>query len=318
MNAARRLFAMLMLALVFAVRAAAVEYESRLGVQFAEPEGEKLKLNAFLPKGMKEPAPAMVEIHGGWWHGGGPSAKLDDVQGGAYFRQRKLAVFSISYRLGAKGGFPECIRDCRNAVRFIRRNAAKFGIDPGRIAVTGGSAGGHLSLMVAMVNERFDDGGPAPGLENVSAKVCGAFSYIPPTDLIRLWRQGPDDVVMRNGKPTFRSADESIPHDSRPRLRVLFHGAAPDTEINRDRYRRMSPIGSVRPDVPPLLICDGENDPIVRGLQGRILWEKLNGIGAKGVTYWMTPHGGHAFPAGDGFDKILNDFLDRTYGPANP
>src|SRR5580658_1437134 len=77
-------------------------------------------------------------------------------------------------------------------------------MDPRCIDVTGGSAGGHLSLMVAMVPEDFADGGPAPGLEGVSARVSGSFSFIPPTHFVRFWNQGADDVVTnQDGKFPF-------------------------------------------------------------------------------------------------------------------
>jgi acetyl esterase/lipase len=70
----------------------------------------------------------------------------------------------------------------------------------------------------------------------------------------------------------------------------------------------MCPIGQVRKDVPPLLICDGEKDPIVPGLHGKALYEKLRAAGAD-ATYWMTVNGVHEFPHGDGFDQVLDDFL---------
>jgi predicted esterase len=73
----------------------------------------------------------------------------------------------------------------------------------------------------------------------------------------------------------------------------------------------MCPIGQVRKDVPPLLICDGEKDPIVPGLHGKALYEKLQDIGAD-ATYWMTPNGGHAFPGGPGFDAVLDHFISRS------
>jgi acetyl esterase/lipase len=287
-------------------------YQSELDIVYSTPEGKPQKLNAFLPENAANPAPAMVEIHGGWWYGGGPAAQVNQVGGAGVFMRRGLAVFSIQYRLGAEGGFPQNIRDCRNAIRFIRKNAKRFNIDPERMDVTGGSAGGHLSLMVAMVPEDFDDGGPTPGLEGVSARVSGSFSYIPPTDFVRFWNQGPEDAVTNtDGKVGFRGPDGNIPADSRPHLRVLFHGVTPDTEEHRALYDRMSPVGNARKDVAPLLICDGEKDPIVPGLHGRALYEKLQAAGAD-ATYWMTTGGGHGFPGGPGFDKVLDDFVGRT------
>jgi acetyl esterase/lipase len=294
------------------VREAAPAYQVESNIVYCSVDGKELKLNAFLPGNATNPTPAIVEIHGGWWHGMDMSRKIEAVGGHQMFVRHGLAVFSIQYRLGKDGGFPQNIRDCRNAIRFIRLNAKRFNIDPERMDVTGGSAGGHLSLMTAMAPEDFDDGGPTPGLEGVSAHVSGSFSFIPPTDFIRFWNEGPSDVVTNaEGKISFRGPDRSIPNDSRPRFRVLFHGVTPDTEEHRALYTRMCPLGQVRKGVPPLLICDGEKDPIVPGLEGKELCEKLALAGAD-ATYWMTPGGGHGFPGGAGFDKVLNDFLVRT------
>jgi acetyl esterase/lipase len=287
-------------------------YRSETNIVYCTVAGKDLQLNAFLPLKATAPVPAVVEIHGGWWFAGEKASTVDGFGGWQWFLRRDSAIFSIQYRLGNNGGFPENIRDCRNAIRFIRQNAKRFNIDPNRIMVTGGSAGGHLSLMVAMVPEDFLDGGPTPGLEGISAKVCGSFSFIPPTDFGRFWHQGPEDVITnQDGNISFRGADDKIPYDSHPRLRVLFHGVTPDSAEHQALYTQMSPIGHVRADEPPLLICDGEKDPIVPGLHGKALYEKLKAAGAD-ATYWMTPGGGHGFPGGAGFDQVLNAFLDRT------
>ena len=281
-------------------------YHSEFGIVYCTVEGHPQTLNAFLPAPAAEPAPALVDIHGGWWMGGGPATSVSTT-----FTDKGIAVFSISYRLGREGGFPQNIRDCRNAIRFIRQHAAQFHIDPDRIAVMGGSAGGYLSLLCALAPEDLADGGPTEGLQGVSARVCGAFGFIAPTDFIRFWDQGPEDVVKgQDGQPQFRAPDDKIPDDSRPRLRLLFHGLTPDSESGRALYKKMSLTNYVRKNIPPLLIADGEKDPIVPGLHGKVLYEKLKGAGAD-VTYWMTPGGGHGFPSGKGFDELLDHFLDR-------
>jgi acetyl esterase/lipase len=287
-------------------------YRTELNIPYCTVDGKTETLNAFLPAKATKPVPAMVDIHGGWWFAGDAATQPEGVGGWQVFMHRRLAVFSIKYRLGAEGGFPENIRDCRNAIRFIRKNAKPFNIDPKRIDVCGGSAGGHLSLMVAMVPENFDDGGPTPGLEGISAKVCGSFSYVAPTDFVRFWNQGPSDIVTNaDGKVSFRGPDDKIPNDSRPRFRILFHGITPDTAAHKTLYTRMCPIGHVRKDIPPLLICDGQKDPIVPGLEGKELYEKLVAVGAP-ATYWMTTNGGHGFPGGPGFEKVLDHFVART------
>lgn len=288
------------------------DYHPEIHIVYSTVAGKELWLNAFTPVSATAPVPAIVEIHGGWWSGGQAAAQLEQVGGWQFYKRHGLAVFSVEYRLGREGGFPENIRDCRNAIRFIRQNAKHFNIDPTRIDVTGGSAGGHLSLMVAMVPEDFADGGPTSGLEGVNASVSGSFSFIPPTDFVRFWHQGPDDVVTnQDGGISFRGPDDKIPYDSRPRLRMLFHGVTPDSQEHQMLYTNMCPVGHVRHDLPPLLICDGEKDPIVPGLHGKELYERLQVVGAD-ATYWMTPNGGHAFPGGPGFDKVLDEFLVRT------
>ena len=292
-------------------------YTSELNIIYANVSGRELKLNAFLPAGVTNPVPAIVEIHGGWWTGGGVATAAEHVGGWQIFKRRGLAIFSIEYRLGEAGGFPQNIRDCRNAIRFLRQNARRFNIDPERIDVTGGSAGGHLSLMVAMVPEDYADGGPTAELAGVSAHVAGSFSYIPPTDFVRFWSEGPDDVVTnQDGSIAFRRADGKIPNDARPHFRMLFHGVVPDTEEHKTIYTNTCPLGWVRKDVPPLLICDGEKDPIVPGLEGKELYGKLQAAGAD-ATYWMTPGGGHAFPGGPGFNKVLDDFITHTLEPGS-
>src|ERR1700677_1162491 len=308
------IFKFLIINLFVAVSIAAfgADYKSELNIPYCTVDGKTQTLNTFLPADAGKPVPAIVEIHGGWFYGGDAASQPEGVGGWQIFMRHGIAIFSIRYRLNTEGGFPENIRDCRNAIRFIRKNAQRFNIDPNRIDVTGGSAGGHLSLMVAMVPEDFDDGGPTPWLEGVSARVSGSFSYIPPTDFVRFWRQGPDDAVTNtDGKITFRGPDPNIPYDSHPRLRVLFHGITPDTADHQALYTRMSPIGQVRKDVPPLLICDGEHDPIVPGLHGNALYEQLQSAG-EDATYWMTTNGGHGFPGGQGFELVLDKFIGRT------
>ena len=111
---------------------------------------------------ISSPAPLLVWVHGGAWRFGTNQALRDTVlrtPGGeqpntqalmrAAFQQAGWAVASINYRYSHQALFPGALHDVKEAVRFFRANAHEFGIDPQRIAVAGGSAGGHLSMMVA-------------------------------------------------------------------------------------------------------------------------------------------------------------------------
>jgi acetyl esterase/lipase len=268
-------------------------YTAEADIEYCTVDGKKLTLNAFIPQSDK-PTAAIVHIHGGWWTGGRPSSK----PGGrvfAAFTKHNVAIFSIKYRLGKNGGFPENIRDCRNAVRFVRKHAKRFNIDPERIGAMGGSAGGHLTMMVTLVPEDFDDGGPTAGLEGVSAKVCMGFPWIGPTNMVNQWNE----------------SVEGQKNNAKPYHKVLFHGVEPTTPDGIKVYEKISPVTWARKGVPPILICDGEKDPIVPRTPGKALHKLLRDAGADS-EYWVTIGGGHGFPGGKGFDEKLEAFAIRT------
>jgi dipeptidyl aminopeptidase/acylaminoacyl peptidase len=180
----------------------------------------------------------------------------------------------------------------------------------------GGSAGGYLSLMMAMTPPRMDDGGPTPELRGVSPSVCGAFAWIAPTDFEAFWQQGPSDAsVDASGKTVYRHWDDAIPNDARPHLRFLFHGMTPETAAGAALYRRLSPVNLVRRGLPPLLICDGRHDAIVPGQEGQDLYRRLQAAGAD-AQYWIS-EGGHEYPSGQGFAALLSAFLDKLFKTNN-
>ena len=119
---------------------------------------------------VSSPAPLLVWVHGGAWRFGTNQALRDTIlrtPGGeqpntqalmrAAFQQAGWAVASINYRYSHQALFPGALHDVKEAVRFFRANAHEFGIDPQRIAVAGGSAGGHLSMMVAHTGDSAAD-----------------------------------------------------------------------------------------------------------------------------------------------------------------
>lgn len=130
---------------------------------------------------ISSPAPLLVWVHGGAWRFGTNQALRDTVlhtPGGeqpntqalmrAAFQQAGWAVASINYRYSHQALFPGALHDVKEAVRFFRANAHEFGIDPQRIAVAGGSAGGHLSMLVAHTGDSAA-GGDGSGGDSASA-----------------------------------------------------------------------------------------------------------------------------------------------------
>lgn len=126
---------------------------------YREVAGRTLRLYVVRPEGWSaaDRRPAIVFFHGGGWVGGSP-AQFDGQA--RYFASRGLVCVNVEYRLLRRDGTEppvDCIQDARTALRWVRRHAGELGVDPGRIAAAGGSAGGHLAAHAGLVN-----GGDAP------------------------------------------------------------------------------------------------------------------------------------------------------------
>src|SRR5260221_1574339 len=143
------------------------------GIEYANPDDQHLKLNLARPKDVKpdEKLPAVVCIHGGGFRAG-------DRKGWDAFC-RKLAdrgyvAVTVTYRLAPKYQFPAAVYDVKAAVQWLRANAAKYRIDPARIGVTGGSAGGHLAQFLGVtsgIKEFEGDGGNAEQSSTIACVV---------------------------------------------------------------------------------------------------------------------------------------------------
>ena len=168
------------------------------------------------------PAPLLVWVHGGAWRFGTNQALRDTIlrtPGGeqpntqalmrAAFQQAGWAVASINYRYSHQALFPGALHDVKEAVRFFRANAHGFGIDPQRIAVAGGSAGGHLSMMVAHTgdsaagdsafgdsastpeHDEYFEGRAASAYPSHSSQVAAAASFYGVSDLRTIFTDRP-------------------------------------------------------------------------------------------------------------------------------
>ena len=120
---------------------------------YKEVDGRKLELHVFNPEGFKstDKRPVFVAIHGGGWVGGTPQRFYPYAN---WFVDKGFVGISVQYRLIKKGksNVFDCVKDGREALRYIRANATKLGIDPQKIVVSGGSAGGHVASGTALFN----------------------------------------------------------------------------------------------------------------------------------------------------------------------
>lgn len=217
-------------------------------VEYGNVGGRALTLDLFQPTGSMAPAAGLVFIHGGAWAGG---SKSDYAYYGQLFAQKGYVVASINYRLAGEAPYPAAVEDCKCAVRWMRAKAAELGVDPQRIAVVGGSAGGHLSMMVGYSSDVPVLEGTG-GHEGVSSRVQCVVNLYGPCDLTT-------DFVRNN--------------EYANRVVRNFLGKTIDEDLAV--YQQASPITYLDAQDPPTLILHGTIDDVVPIDQGDELAVKL-------------------------------------------
>jgi acetyl esterase/lipase len=171
--------------------------ELRTGVVYCNHDGVELAGDLFLPAG-EGPFPAVIAVHGGGWRLGVRGALHN---WGHYLAARGYVVFSVSYRLAAKGKktFPQAVHDIVAAVQYLRGEAKDLHVDPERIALMGASAGANLSALVGLgtQSDHFIGAYPQDKHASVSAKVKVVVGVFGVYDMVANWndfnRQTPGD-----------------------------------------------------------------------------------------------------------------------------
>lgn len=242
------------------------ERTCQTGIVYGETGGVQLLLDLYLPERETnaEPMPVVLYIHGGGWVEGsrsGPSGVAFALEMSA----EGIAVASIDYRLAPEHIAPAAILDCKLAARWLKANAATYGIDPEKIIAMGNSAGGHLAAMLALT--RPSDGFDGEGLGEFSSDVAAAVDLCGIADVAELI-QGDNPAEW---------------------AQVWVPGAGAD---RIDLARRCSPLSYVRSDTPPMLIVHGDTDPYVPHHQSLRLQRALKKAGAD-VELVSIPGAGH-------------------------
>src|SRR5690606_12769333 len=138
-----------------------------------------LRLDLYSPRDLDGPAPGLIFIHGGGWKHG---KKEDYRLYGLTFAQKGYVVASVQYRLSGEARYPAAIHDVKAAVRWMRSESESIGVDADRIGVAGGSAGGHLAMMLGYTSDVPTFDGDS-GHEGVSSRVQAVVNIYGPTDL---------------------------------------------------------------------------------------------------------------------------------------
>ena len=204
------------------------------------------------------------------------------------FIDRGFTVFAVVHGSQPRFTVPEIIQDMNRAVRFIRHHAKDYGIDPDRIGVYGGSAGGHLSLMLGMAGDKGDPNAKDP-VDRESSRVQAVACFFPPTDLLNFGKPGKEMIHATDHQPPFRAAFDYRELDKPSMLWLPIT----DDQRLREITRQISPITFVTPDDPPTLIIHGDEDTLVPLQQSEVIVDKFKktGVEAKLVVKKGAGHG---------------------------
>jgi acetyl esterase/lipase len=239
------------------------------GVEYSVASGEHLQVDLARPKNGDGPFPAVVCIHGGGFRAG-KRESYDKLC--VALAQRGYVAITVTYRLAPAFQFPAAVQDCKAAVRWLRANAAKYHVDPARIGVTGGSAGGHLAQFLGVTAgvKEFEGEG---NLDQSSAVSCVVNFY------------GPSDFTKSYEKST--DAKDVLP---------LFFGGDLTTKLREHIVG--SPLYWVTPDAAPTLCVHGTLDDHVAYEQATWMVDRLKASAVEAEL--LTLEGaGHGFKGAD-------------------
>jgi acetyl esterase/lipase len=234
------------------------------------PAGRRNLLDVYRPRHHGHGCPVLLQIHGGAWVLG----RKDD-QGvplmNEMARQGWVCV-APNYRLSPRATFPDHLIDCKLAIRWIRENIADYGGDPGFVAVTGGSAGGHLAALIAL---SANDPQYQPGFEDVDTSVVAAVPFY-----------GVYSFLEHNGVDMTRTSGQSF-------VERIVMKSSPREE--REEWERASPIRWVHAEAPPFFVLHGSHDSLTWPEGGRSFVAALRRVSSQPVVYAELYGAQHAF-----------------------
>jgi acetyl esterase/lipase len=289
----------ILLALAFAAQLTAQTPGSQFAVdpdvQYCAGGGRPLLMDVFIPNHrIGTPTPAVLWIHGGGWEMGDKNGN----SGAKLLANEGFVTASLSYRLSGESPFPAAIEDCKCAIRFLRANALKYGIDPDRIGAAGSSAGGHLAELAATADQSAGLEGDG-GWQNVSSNVQAAAAYYGVSDLTVPFPKETEQVIVK----FFRGTEKEKP----------------------ELYRKASPILYVLKNDPPLLLVHGEEDNDVPFDQSVRMVQAYRRLGLS-VEFIAVQNAGHDFehignapvsPSVENIHQRTVDFFKRYLASAN-
>ena len=257
-------------------------------ISYAGTDNARQTLDLALPikRTSDKPLPVIAFIHGGGWRGGSKDGGLNRIR--SFLKSGNYAGVSIGYRLSNEAKWPAQIHDCKAAIRWVKANAVKHGLDGSKIAVHGTSAGGHLVAMLGTSAGVKAMDGSIGVYTGQSTKVLCVVDYFGPTNFLRM-----NDFESR------------IDHDAKDSPEGLLIGGP--VQGNKKKTLTANPISYVSKEDSPFLIMHGTKDMAVPYNQSVILHSALKKIGVPSALLTVTG-GGHGVGGG-----VLNEHLQKFF-----
>ncbi len=228
-------------------------------IVYGEHGGTPLTLDVFHPAAAKNGAGVILLASGGW----ASSRGMINSDFAAPYLERGYTVFAVVHASCPPVMIPQILPSVHRAVRYVRHHAARYGVDPARLGITGGSSGGHLALIIATQGTAGDAQAADP-VDRESSAVQAVACFFPPTDFLNYV------------KPGINSLDESVLKNFQK-----FIGDVPADAVSRDALgRRISPLYSVTGSSAPSLLIHGDQDWHVRPHQSSSFVEAMQKAGA--------------------------------------
>lgn len=224
---------------------------------------------------------------------------------------RGYTVFAVVHGSQPKYTIPEILEDMHRAVRFIRHHAKEYGIDPERIGMTGGSAGGHLSLMQGTAGKEGDPQAKDP-VDRGSSRIQAVACFFPPTDFLNYGKDG--EVALGRGiLKDFRAPFDFHEHDSKTKSLVQVTDEARILELGRS----ICPVNHATADDPPTFIIHGDADTLVPIQQAQLIVDRLKKAGVP-ARIEVKPGAAHGWPKMSEDVGLFADWFDEHLRSKKP
>ncbi|HVK10099.1 MAG TPA: alpha/beta hydrolase [Gemmataceae bacterium] len=277
-----------------------VGYERKEDVVYGRKHGLAMTMDVYTPEGDKNGAGVIFCVSGGWF-----SAK-EAINVGLFAEclKRGYVVFAVVHGSQPRFSIPEVLDDMHRATRYIRLHSKEYGVDPDRLGVSGGSAGGHLSLMQGCAPREGDPKAKDP-VERESSKVAAVACFFPPTDFLNYGKPG-EEALGGGTLKGFKAPFEFVELDKDTRAYKVITDQARRREIGK----QISPVNHVTAKSPPVLIVHGDKDTLVPIQQAEIFVAKMKAANAH-CELRVKVGGLHGWPDMKPDLEALADWFDK-------